>query len=133
MKIIYSNNIEDSQLPLKLNISFKKVIEVYKNYAIENNKFYHKSASKVVKELEKYPELEEGFSDFSLIEKYKEQIKLILKPLFPDLLSLNEIKAVSIPFDFTSFNLTQRFKDILENAGENYQLKIRDYQGIVLW
>ncbi len=128
MKIVYSNNLEDSQLPLELNISFKKVIDSYKKYATDENHLYHKSAVEIVKKLKKYPELENGFTDFSLLEKYKEEIKIILAPLFPEQLASNEIKAVAIPFDFTSFNLTQRFKDILNNAGEDFQLKIRDYQ-----
>lgn len=128
MKIIYSNNIEDSQLPLQLNVSFKKVIDGFRKYSEDKNHLYHKSSSEIVKELEKYPELEEGFSDFSLLDKYQKQIELILSPLFPEQLASNEIKAVAIPFDFTTFNLTKRFKNIIKNAGEDFQLEIRDYQ-----
>ena len=128
MKIVYSNNIEDSQLPLELNISFNKVIDSYRKYAKDKESLYHKSSLDILKELEKYPELENGFSDFSLLEKYKEPIKLLLAPLFPEQLATNEIKAIAIPFDFTSFNLTERFKNILNNAGKDFELKIRDYQ-----
>ncbi len=130
MKIVKSNLNENMELPMQLNISFKKVFSMFEKYATKEFKEhpYHKSALQMVEEFKKYPELIEGFSDFSLLEKYRDQIDLLLDPLFPEPLLLNEIKAASIPFSFTSFKFTTRFEKILENAGENYELNIRNYE-----
>ena len=130
-----SNKIEKIELPLQLNISFEKVFSNYKKYSekeFESHPF-HKSSKVVVKELEKYPELLNGFTDFTLLEKYKEQIDLLLEPLFPEPLLLNEIKAASIPFSFTSFKFTTRFENIIKNAGEDYEITVRNFEDDVLY
>ena len=36
------------------------------------------------------------------VEKYEEQVEMLMEPLFPEPLLLNEIKAASVPFSFTS-------------------------------
>ena len=130
MKIVKSNFNEDMELPMQLNISFKKVFTVFEKYASDEfiEHPYHKSAIDMVTEFKKYPELLDGFSDFSLLDKYKEQVELLLEPLFPEPLLLNEIKAASVPFSFTSFKFTTRFENILENAGENYELNVRNFE-----
>lgn len=130
MKIVKSNLNDNMELPMQLNISFKKVFSMFEKYATKEFKEhpYHKSALQMVEEFKKYPELIEGFSDFSLLDKYSDQIDLLLDPLFPEPLLLNEIKAASIPFSFTSFKFTTRFENILKNAGENYELNIRNYE-----
>ncbi|MHC4695069.1 MAG: GAF domain-containing protein, partial [Planctomycetota bacterium] len=89
---------------MQFAIGFSKVLSTYRKYADKKNENhpFHNYARKMVDEIEKYPELIEGFSDLSLLEKYKDQIDLILNPLFPEALLSNEIKAASIPFSFTS-------------------------------
>ncbi len=130
MKIIQSNKIQEVELPLQLNISFKKVYVLFEKYAhkeYEKHPF-HTSAIKMVNLFKEHPELNDGFSDYSLLETYKEQIDLLLNPLFPEPLQLNEIKAASVPFSFTSFKFTERFENILKNAGENYELNVRNFE-----
>ena len=130
MKIKELSLVSEIELPLTLNISFKKVFSLFEKYAhkeFEQHPFYV-SANKMVKLFEKTPELTTGFSDISLIEKYKEQIDLLLDPLFPEPLRLNEIKAASVPFSFTSLKHTDRLKNILENAGEDYEFKVRNFE-----
>ncbi|QXP65795.1 GAF domain-containing protein [Polaribacter sp. AHE13PA] len=130
MKIIESKLVAETDLPLQLNVSFNKVFNLFKKYAdMEYAKHpYHSSAKKMVQLINKHPELNDGFSDYSLLDKYKEQIDLLLNPLFPEPLLLNEIKAASIPFSFTSFKFTNRFENILKNAGENYELNVRNFE-----
>lgn len=130
MKIVKSNLNEDMELPMQLNISFKKVFAVFEKYATPefSEHPYHKSAIDMVAEFKKYPELINGFSDFSLLEKYKEQVELLLEPLFPEPLLLNEIKAASVPFSFTSFKFTTRFENIIDNAGEDFELNVRNFE-----
>ncbi len=130
MKIIASNSVSEKELPLQLNISFQKVFMLFEKYG--NKKFvnhpFHGAAKEMVRLFEKHPELNTGFSDYSLLEKYKEEINLLLDPLFPEPLQLNEIKAASIPFSFTSFKFTERFENIINNAGEDYELEVRNFE-----
>ena len=132
MKIRVSKSISERELPLQLNISFQKIFELFQKYA--NIQFidhpFHESAKKIVQNFDKYPELISGFSDISFLEKYKEQIDLVLNPLFPEPLLLNEIKAASIPFSFTSFKFTDRFESIIKNAGESYELDVRNFEDL---
>jgi hypothetical protein len=120
---------KNAELPLQLYISFGQVFNSFKKYASDEFKDhpYHRSSVDMVAEFSKYPELIDGFSDFSLLEKYQDVIDLMLDPLFPEELTNNEIKAASIPFSFTSFKFTKRFEKILNNAGEDFELDVRNF------
>ena len=130
MNVLQPESIQNIELPLQLNISFRKVYELYESYALDEYKDhpYHKSSKVIVEKLKKYPELIEGFSDYSLLNTYEEQINLLLDPLFPESLLNNEIKAASIPFSFISFKFTNRLKSILKNAGEAYEFNVRNFE-----
>jgi hypothetical protein len=130
MKIIVPNSVLDKELPLQLNISFQKVFVLFQKYTDTEYAHhpYHGAAKEMVRIFEKHPELNTGFSDYSLLEKYKEQINLLLDPLFPEPLQLNEIKAASIPFSFTSFKFTKRFENIINNAGDDFELNVRNFE-----
>ncbi len=125
MKIINSNKISSKELPLKLIISFEAVFEYLEK--IDKNHFLYPSAIQLLEEYKNYPVLREGFEDFNLLDKYNNQIDKLLDILFPDLLQTNEIKAISIPFEFTTFKLSKRFQKILDNAGENYEFKMNNF------
>jgi hypothetical protein len=130
MKVNHQNQHVDLELPMQLNISFKKVFETFEKYATSayENHPYHKSSKEMVTKIKQYPELINGFSDLSLLEKYKEQINFLLDPLFPEPLLGNEIKAATIPFSFQSFKYSDRLKNILENAGEDYVFNVRNFE-----
>ena len=106
MKTKMTNSIGNMELPLRLTVSFEEVFNFYKKYAEDKEHPYYKSAKKIIEYLSNYPELIEGFEDFSLLEKYESQIDLMLEGLFPEILTLNEIKAATIPFSFISFKFT---------------------------
>ncbi len=120
----------DLELPLHINISFKKVYDLFKKYT--DNQYethpFHVAAKNMVEEIDKVPELIEGFSDFSLLQKYEDIINLVLDPLFPEILTTNEIKAATVPFSFTCFKFTERFENILNNAGEDYIFEVRNFE-----
>ena len=124
MRIVNSGMNENTELPMQLFVSFEKVFSMFEKYASKEYKShpYHKSAVDMVEELSEYPELIDGFSDLSLLEKHQEQIDLLLEPLFPEPLLLNEIKAASVPFSFTSFKFTERFENIIDNAGDDFEI-----------
>ncbi|AOW22052.1 GAF domain-containing protein [Urechidicola croceus] len=119
---------EEIELPLNLHVSFEKVYSFYKKYAEDSKHPFHKSAKDILQQINNFPELIEGFTDESILEKNKEQIDLLLEPLFPEILTDNEIKSAAVPYTFTTFRFSNRFKKILENAPEDYELKIRNLE-----
>ena len=128
MKIIPSNYTTSSYLPLKLKISFEAVFDYLEEIADNKEHYLHKTAIDLLEQYKKFPLLREGFEDFSYLNTYNKEIDTLLDILFPDLLQTNEIKAASIPFEFTSFKLSKRFQQIIENAGENFELKLRNFE-----
>ncbi|MEP6951852.1 MAG: GAF domain-containing protein [Ginsengibacter sp.] len=114
----YNNNFfpDEYALPFHLQINFKKLIDWWKEQAALTDPFESNRAKEVLKRIDKTPELSRAFDDFSLIEKYEEEIHLLLSPFFPSLTTTNEIKAAGIPFRPMLFNLTKRFTGILDAA-----------------
>ncbi|WP_046756295.1 GAF domain-containing protein [Kordia jejudonensis] len=120
------NKSQSLNLPLQLVISFDQVISFYSRYVEDESHPYHKSAIEITEYLDNYPELREGFTDFSKLAKYEEQIDLVLEGLFPEILTDNEIKVATIPFSFQSFKYSNRLKNILKNAGGEYDFTARN-------
>jgi len=126
MKIIPSNyNIGD--LPLKLKISFEAIFNYLEIIIEDKNHLLYNVAATMLEQYKAYPELRDGFEDRGKLEQYNHQIDKLLDVLFPEMLQSNEIKAASIPFEFTTFKLSKRFENLLNAAGENYQLKLRNF------
>ena len=127
MRIIPSNYKKSTDLPLKLKLSFEAVYEYLEKITEDKNHYLYATAIQLLEEYKDYPILRDGFEDFSYLEKYNAEIDKLLDILFPELLQSNEIKAAAIPFDFTSFKLSKRFQNILDDAGDNYELKLRNF------
>ena len=87
----------------------------------------------LLEEYKGYPILRDGFEDFSNLDTYQKEISKLLDVLFPELLLSNEIKAATIPFEFTTFKLSNRFKQILEHAGKDYELTLRNFDDADLY
>ncbi|APG65472.1 GAF domain-containing protein [Tenacibaculum todarodis] len=135
MEVKLHKGLENLDLPLQLNISFEKIYDMLKTYAspVSKSHPFYASSKIIVEEVEKNPELITGFTDLTTLKKHEDLIELLLEALFPELLTLNEIKAVTIPFTFTSFKFTKRFENILKNAGDDYELKIRNIEENALY
>jgi hypothetical protein len=133
MRILPSSYTEKTALPLKLKISFKAIFEYLETISDQPTHVLHSSAKQLLTEFKNYPILKEGFEDFDYLQKYHAEINKLLDILFPDLLQSNEIKAATIPFEFTTFKLSKRFNQILSDAGENYEFKVRNYDSSKLY
>src|SRR6056297_3634580 len=112
--------------PLQIQISFNKLLKAYEKQQDSKVDFLAAKAKHILKTASGVPELRDGFSDFSLVETYKDEIALILQDAFAEVLTTNEIKLATIPFENLFFNTSKRFDDIIKNAGENFQLQIRN-------
>lgn len=109
-------------------ISFHKVIDALAEIAKEKNAPYRAIyAQSLIKEVEKVPELYTGVTSKKIIYDNLELIQNLLADLFPTALTNNEIKAVSLPFQNFNFNFTKRFQQIISDAGEEFEVNIRDF------
>ena len=121
------NHIYDKISPFKIKISFEKVIQVLEEIARSNVDYRATYAKGLLKEIEPFPELREGIESYEQIEKHFQLIKYLLADLFPTALTKNEIKAVTVPFYNYIFNISERFEKIIEDAGEDFEIIIRDF------
>ncbi|WP_460191167.1 GAF domain-containing protein [Urechidicola sp. KH5] len=127
MKIISSSFSKNNELPLKLKLSFESIYEHMEKIASDPSHVIHETGKVLLEEMNQYPLLRHGFEDFEKLEEYKTQIDRLLNFVFPEMLTTNEIKAASIPFEFTTFKFSQRFLKIIENAGEDFQMELRSF------
>jgi hypothetical protein len=116
------NIFKDS--PFK-TLSFHKLIESLEEIALSNIDYRSNYAKAVLKEIAPVAEFRNGIENLSTIENNKTLIKYLLADLFLTSLTNNEIKAV-IPFQKLTFNYSERFKKILNAAGD-FDLTIRDF------
>ncbi|MDG1872108.1 MAG: GAF domain-containing protein, partial [Flavobacterium sp.] len=116
-----------SESPFKTEISFHKLIESFEEIALSDIDYRAIYAKSLLKEIKHLPELKTGINDLTVIYENEELVKNLLSDLFPTLLTHNEIKAVTIPFQNLMFNYSERFKKILKNAGGAFDITIRDF------
>lgn len=117
---------EKKEFPLKIKIGFKKVFDAFREQANKSD-FDQRQTTEILSLEKEYPILSSGISDFENLSKYKEQIDAILDPLFPSVLENNEIKFATIPFQEVAFKSTERYKNILRNAGPDFCLDIINF------
>lgn len=112
--------------PLQIKISFKKLLEAYEKQKVSDNDFLAQRAAYILKVASGIPELTGGFEDPTLLDTYNKEIDIILQDAFSSVLTRNEIKAATIPFENLFFNTSSRFEKIVKDAGSNFELKIRN-------
>lgn len=110
--------------PLLLKISFDKLLKHYEKLTQNADPFLVKKAQRVLDAGNSTPELRAGFSDPNLLKIFQKQINIILEDSFSEVLTQNEIKTASMPLHTLIFNSSARFKSIIEDAGDNFNLKI---------
>ena len=118
--------VKRGETPLVQLISFNTLLKQYEAMANSDDKLLATKAKLILEAAAPFPELREGFSDVSILEKHRDVIKYILQDTFPVMLGSNEIKTASLPFENVIFNSSPRFKKILKDAGDDFKLEIRD-------
>lgn len=117
--------IKEKIYPLDILISFHKIIERYEaKHKGETSSISKDYIEKILEYTKAFPQLREGIENAGDLTKYKDPIKILLRDLFPEILSKNEIKAISIPFHDFIFNPSLKFRNILEKAGNDFDLTI---------
>jgi predicted metalloenzyme YecM len=113
--------------PFNLQFSFHKIIERLENTAATDTGWRCVNAKALLEKIALHPELRDGITSIQQIEDNAELINELLADLFPEALTLNEIKAVSLPYQGFVFNKSKRFENILRDAGESFEINIRDF------
>jgi hypothetical protein len=121
------SNLYKKEAPFQVFISFKKYLDVLEHIRYNDRLEYRVNyAQSLIDKTKNFQEFKDGFQDIALLEKHEELIKLLLADLFPTGLTNNEIKAASIPLSNITFNYTERFKNILKDAGKDFEIELRN-------
>ncbi|WP_424493710.1 GAF domain-containing protein [Salinimicrobium sp. GXAS 041] len=113
--------------PLDIKISFHKIIEEYRNLVkSEPGSISKEYIEKMLQYVSSFPALIDGITEEKELENYEDPVRVLLKDLFPGILSKNQIKAISMPFHNVIFNSTERFQEILQEAGDDFELSMRN-------
>ncbi|MBC6399470.1 MAG: GAF domain-containing protein [Ekhidna sp.] len=119
-------NGQEIEFPAIIQTSFFKLIEKLEVQAKGDDIAGANYAKELLKEVEKYPELRDGISDINKLDKYKESIDILCKPMFPEVLTDNEIKMLTPPLYFEPLYTSKRFKKIIEASGEPFSFMMKD-------
>lgn len=121
------SNLYKKDAPFQVYISFRKYLDVLEHIRYNDRLEYRVNyAESLIDKTKNFQELRDGFQDLTLLDKYEDLIKLLLADLFPTGLTNNEIKAASIPLSNITFNYTERFKNILKDAGKDFEIELRN-------
>jgi len=117
---------ENIESPFRLKISFDKYLKHYEGLVKSSDKLLSQKAKRLLDIADTYPELREGIVDTDVLDERADEIKLILEDTFNPILTLNEIKTVSVPFHNVIFNSSERFKNIIKTAGDDFELEMKN-------
>jgi len=110
--------------PAIVKLSFEPLFASLRKSSENEDSTISVFAQNLLEDLKKYPELETGFTDIGLLEKYAIPIEKLLRILFPEILQTNEIKGVTTPFGFQPFYMSTRFEKIMEAAGKDFNISV---------
>ncbi|MEX0360515.1 MAG: GAF domain-containing protein, partial [Allomuricauda sp.] len=103
----------NEESPMHHLVSFNKLLGHYDEQLKSKDKHLVERAKYILDAQAPFPELRDGFTDLSLLDKHKDIIGIILQDTFSSVLTQNEIKTASTPFENNIFNSSERFKKIL--------------------
>ncbi|SNY94589.1 GAF domain-containing protein [Flagellimonas pacifica] len=115
-----------TESPMLHLVSFNKLMQHYDEQLKSKDKYLAARAKYVLDAQAPFPELRKGFSDIGLLNKHKDVISTILSDTFSPVLTKNEIKTASVPYENLFFNSSERFQSILADAGDGFELQIRN-------
>ena len=121
------NLLSFSDTPFEIQLSFYSVIEKLEETAADPSNENALRAQALLEELKPFPELRNGITDVRQVTENADLLRRLLIDYFSPLLTMNEIKAVSLPYTPIIFNHTKRFLNILEAAGADFDINIRDF------
>ena len=113
--------------PMEIHISFEKLLEDYKAHLSSEDALLQQRAERVMEIAHAHPQLVDGIDSPEALSKLQPQIDLLLADLFSEILTNNEIKIASLPFNEGIIKASKRYKNIIAAAGENFQPEISNF------
>ena len=113
--------------PFKIMVGFKKLLDQYEVLASSENEVVAQKANTILAFAKEDKRLVEGYESLEQLKDKEELIHKITEDLFTSVLENNEIKFATLPFQETVLKSTQRYKDIIEEAGLDYLPKIKNF------
>ena len=113
--------------PYKIQLSFSHIIEDLEKKAAGPPGPRSDQARTLLQEIAPFPEFREGITNAVQVQQNADLIRRLMADYVPPALTHNEIKAISIPYRNIIFNHTERFRKILEAAGKDFDINIRDF------
>ncbi len=120
-------HFKQQESPLELRFSLIKLAQHYEKELSIATDSQLLRAQEIIKIIQNNSELLEGLSNADEIAKYQKEIDTCLSDLFPNALTHNEIKVASMPFQEIAIKSSQRYKDIISTPGEDFVLKIKNF------
>ena len=115
-------------LPFNVSLSFELLQKHYQDrFEVENNEIVKTHLKSILNCFEDNPSLVSGITTSSELEDLKNPIDFLLGDLFPQALTLNEIKAATTPFQAQYFYHSKRFENIIAAAGEDFKFHLLDF------
>lgn len=111
--------------PFQIQFSFSGLLDNLEKVAAGPSCEESARAKALLEEAALHPELRTGITSSEQAEQNAGLIRRLLVDYFPPALTLNEIKAICIPYRNLIFNHTERFSNILRAAGEDFSIDIK--------
>lgn len=119
-------NGKEIEFPAIAKVSFYAVIDSIREMSKDKEAFGSNAATTLLQEIEKYPALYDGVEDLEELKKYKKVINKLARMMFPDVLTTNEIKALTPPMIFQPLFASRRFEGIMEASEGDFTSKMMD-------
>lgn len=119
--------IFDTSFPMKITISFHKLIQQYRDKLDHPNELVRSRAKQLVDFVEAHPKLETGLSSDAEMEAHVKEVDYILEDLFAGVLTMNEIKVATIPFQHHILKASQRFTNIMAVPNKGFELELSNF------
>lgn len=119
-----------NELPFRFQLQFSEIIE-----ELSKRSSLCKEEQETLSAVSAVRQFTDGFNSTEEIATHSRLIHRLFKTYFPEGFSENEIKALTLPYWNHLFNATTRMQKIIEGAGTDYKISIRDFsyhQGYVL-
>lgn len=113
--------------PMEIHISFEKLVDDYRVYLKGDDALLKARAQRVIDIAEKTPQLIDGISSPEALAKLQPEVDDLLADLFSEILTNNEIKIASLPFNEGVIKASKRFTKIIADAGADFQPEISNF------
>jgi len=124
----YADELDIKEFPFMSTLSLVPLIDFWSQDESNGGRksIQVSSAQEIQQKLESAPELFQPITDFSVIEKHRGLIDLMLTAIVPEALNHSSCVSVVPPFDYTPFYITSPFRDLLVGEDGTFSDQLAD-------